>query len=78
MRRAIIRQRSIVARAWERVDLAKNPRQAKSRAAAYYEARSELAKLRIVRWQVTQDARDRGRCPRCHKTISLSEAENYR
>lgn len=78
MRNAIIRQRARVARAWAAADRARTPRKARRRARIYLELRRQLALLRITRWQVVQDARDRGRCPECHKTISLSAAENYR
>lgn len=78
MRTAIIRQRARVARAWARVDLARTPRQARRRAAVFLEQRRQLAQLRITRWRVVQDARDRGRCPHCHNPISLAQAENYR
>lgn len=78
MKLAIIRQRAVVAEAWARADQAKTPREAKRRTVTYYNARRELAQLQIARWQIVSDARDRGRCPRCHRAISLAEAENYR
>lgn len=78
MRNAIIRQRARVARAWAGTDRARTPRQAKRRAAIYLEERRQLAHLRLTLWQVVEYARDRGRCPECHKTISLAAAEHYR
>lgn len=78
MRTAVIRQRARVARAWARTDIARTPRQARKRLDVYREARLQLTRLLVLQSSVVTVLRDHGRCPHCHRNISLAEAENYR
>jgi hypothetical protein len=38
----------------------------------------QLTRLLVLQSSVVTVLRDHGRCPHCHKTISLAEAEKYR